>query len=87
MSQAAPAVDPLDSLTADVVKILESAGKHVTPDGRTNSDGAALVLDRSAGTLRNWRARGIGPPWYGGAKVLYRVRDLVEYNEAGRRVD
>ncbi|WP_156527317.1 helix-turn-helix transcriptional regulator [Gordonia sp. 852002-51296_SCH5728562-b] len=41
-------------------------------------------LDRSTGTLKNWRMRGIGPPYIktsDGGSVLYRIEDVTAWLE------
>lgn len=58
--------------------------QHVTPAGRVAEGVAAELVDRSAKTLRNWRAQGVGPPYYRAGdqgRVEYRLLDLAEYLE------
>ncbi len=38
-------------------------GRHVAPDESVDEATAAEIVDRSPGTLTNWRAQGIGPPY------------------------
>ncbi len=52
-------------------------------------DAAAAILDRSAGTLRNWRSSGAGSalPFYRSGRtgrVRYRLTDLAELLEVQR---
>ena len=48
---------------------------------------AAEVLGLAVKTLRNWRGKGIGPPWVavGPKLVRYRPQDLRAYQEANLR--
>jgi hypothetical protein len=64
-------------------------GHHVTADGSVYEDVAAALLDRSPGTLRNWRSAGAGsmlPFTRHGrtGRVRYRLADLAELLEASR---
>ena len=47
---------------------------------------AAAFLGSPAATLKNWRARDKGPPYYRGLRreVLYRRADLIEFRESLR---
>lgn len=63
-------------------------GHHVTADGSVYEGVAAEILDRSPGTLRNWRARGGGQlPYFRNGRtgrVRYRLSDLADVLDAGR---
>lgn len=56
------------------------------PEDVVNEHKAALVLGASVHTLRGWRMRRCGPPYYkiGGQLVRYRKSDLIEYREKSR---
>lgn len=56
------------------------------PEDILNEHEAALLLGASVHTLRNWRMRRCGPPYYkiGGHSVRYRKPDLIEYREKSR---
>lgn len=46
----------------------------------------ATQLGVSKHTLRNWRQKGTGPPWYKmGHAVRYKGRDIDKYLESQRR--
>jgi hypothetical protein len=63
-----------------------AAGHHITADGGVYEEIAALILDRSPGTLQNWRSNGgAGVPWYRSGRVRYRLRDLADYLERQRQ--
>lgn len=66
-----------------------SSGRHVTADAAVYEEVAALLLDRSSGTLANWRALGgAGVAWYRAGRtgrVRYRLRDLAAYLERQRQ--
>ena len=47
---------------------------------------AARLLRVSAGSLRDWRYRGVGPAWFRvGQRPRYDRRDLESYKTAQRR--
>tara|TARA_R110000850_G_scaffold81267_1_gene174723 strand:+ start:231 stop:431 length:201 start_codon:yes stop_codon:yes gene_type:complete len=57
------------------------------PDHHIPTVEAALFLGVTPKTLRNWRARKIGPAWArpGLRTVVYRVGDLIAFMEARRQ--
>ena len=63
-------------------------GHLVTPDDCVRESVAALILDRSPGTVANWRANGgAAVPWFRSGRtgrVRYRLADLADYLEAQR---
>ena len=66
-------------------------GHHVGADDSVYEHVAALILDRSPGTLKNWRSSGAGSalPFYRHGRtgrVRYRLTDLAELL-AVQRVD
>jgi hypothetical protein len=84
--QPMPERDPVGELR----RWCQANGHHVTADGAVYEDAAAAILDRSAGTLRNWRSSGAGSalPFYRSGRtgrVRYRLTDLAELLEVQRR--
>lgn len=57
-----------------------AAGRRVTLGGSVDSETAAEVLGVAAGTLRNWRAAGIGPAYTPiRGRCWYSVTDLAAW--------
>ncbi len=83
--QPLPATQPL---TLDLVRQwCERHGKYVTADEAVFEDVAAEIMNRSAGTLSNWRASGNGPrPYRHGAtgRVRYRLRDIAQWLDSNK---
>lgn len=80
-----PEADPVGELRA----WCRENGHHVTADGSVYEATAAAILDRSPGTLRNWRSSGAGSalPFYRHGRTgrtRYRLADLAELLEASR---
>ena len=61
-----------------------SNGHWISADGSVTAEVAALILDRSPATLRNWRTAKEGPPYYQGARIKYRISDLAAHLERNR---
>ena len=59
-------------------------GCNVSADGAVDEETAAALLERSPGTLTNWRAQNVGPPWYRRGRVRYRLVDLAAFLDDGR---
>jgi len=63
-------------------------GHAVLPDGSVYEEVAAAILDRSPGTLRNWRGRGGDQlPFYRHGRtgrIRYRLADLADALEGQR---
>lgn len=80
----APATDPV----AELRRWCAENGHAVAADGAVYEHVAAAILDRSPGTLRNWRARGGAQlPFYRHGRtgrVRYRLADLADALEAAR---
>jgi len=45
---------------------------------------AAKLLGRPAGTLCDWRSRGLGPPFYKLGKVRYLRSDVIAFRASAR---
>jgi DNA-binding transcriptional MerR regulator len=59
----------------------------VTQPEFVNEQGASTLIGISAATLRTYRCRGGGPPFYKPARqVLYSVAELRAWVEADRRL-
>jgi hypothetical protein len=53
---------------------------RVTPDGRVDTDNAAVFLGVTKKTMANWRSRGVGPRWRKvGSFVFYELRALQAF--------
>ena len=84
--QAWPAeVDDVDQLVAQLQDWCERHNYWISADGRVREQTAAELLDRSCGTLRNWR-NGCGELRFyrHRGRVTYALKDLATYLEAGR---
>jgi hypothetical protein len=80
---------PERRITADDLRRWCLDNSHcVTPDDAVHEATAALILDRSPGTVANWRANGgASLPWFRSGRtgrVRYRLSDLADYLEAQR---
>lgn len=68
MSDTCPTCGHVLTEQRDTATILrewcEANGKHVCADDAVHEDVAAVLLDRSPGTLSNWRAQRKGPRSY-----------------------
>lgn len=92
MSELCPCCGrPLPGLAVATVDELRAwcaeNGHYVTADGSVYEEAAAAILDRSPGTLRNWRSAGGPVPFtrHGRTgRVRYRLSDLVAALEAAR---
>lgn len=64
-----------------------TAGMTVSADGRVSEADAAALLGVAAGTLKNWRTQGEGPPSYAtalaGCRRSYRLSHLASWIECG----
>ncbi|WUI00242.1 helix-turn-helix domain-containing protein [Spirillospora sp. NBC_00431] len=59
---------------------------HVAEDRLLRSKDAAEYLNRSPGTLANWRCQGTGPRFTGsGAGIRYRLSELDAWIKANTR--
>lgn len=60
----------------------------VTGDNRVGEAEAAALLGLAAGSLKNMRTEGSGPPAYrrsiNGGRISYRLSDLASWIEEGR---
>lgn len=66
----------VDQIRADCLV----AGMTVIPGDRVREDGAAMILDRAPGTLRNWRSAGCGPPFKTvRGRAVYEIADLIAF--------
>jgi len=68
---------------------LRAAGYHVGPAPRFEiaTVAAAYFLQRTSGTLRNWRCFASGPPWRADRnRVVYALTDLIVWRSASRSV-
>ena len=81
-----PDTDPVAALVAQFEALCRERGYWISIDGRVSEDVAAELLDRAAGTLRNWRANaGTSVPFFRHrGRVTYRLHDLAKHLEAGR---
>lgn len=83
IERATPA-DPV----ADLRAWCRAQGHTVLPDGSVYEDAAAVILDRSPGTLKNWRGRGGDQlPFYRHGRtgrIRYKLRDLADALEGQR---
>lgn len=81
---------PARRISADDLRAWCVANSHfVTVDDAVYESTAALILDRSPGTLKNWRSAGCGPVWFGRrtARVRYRLQDLCDFLNSQRHDD
>lgn len=60
-------------------------GHNVTPTGCVTEEVAAEVLFMSPRTLANKRSNRTGPPSLKNARVMYQLRDLLDYLNRKRR--
>ncbi|MFZ2289908.1 MAG: helix-turn-helix domain-containing protein [Halopseudomonas yangmingensis] len=74
----------MSNSTEQITAWCQANGHWISADGRVTAEVAALILDRSPATLRNWRTAGEGPPYFQGARIKYRISDLAEYLEQFR---
>lgn len=59
-----------------------TTGAHRSLD----SYGVADLLGVKVGTVRSWRKRGLGPPWYKFEGIVrYRLEDVVVYRDGARQ--
>jgi hypothetical protein len=83
LEQPAPA-DPVEQLR----RWCRENGHVVLPDASVYEDTAARILDRSPGTLKNWRGRGGDQlPFYRhgrSGRIRYRLTDLADAIEEQR---
>lgn len=66
-----------------LVELLRGARLTCQHGVYTDPEGAAFLLNCSTRTLRRWRIDGIGPPWAKTARVMYDLKDLAAWLEAG----
>lgn len=61
--------------------------EQVPLESALTEEQAARVIGVAVKTMRNWRVKGIGPPWVavGPKLVRYRPQDLRAYQEANLR--
>ena len=82
-AESLPDRDPVDDRAALLVALARDAGLAVTLDGHVDEATAALLLGRSANTLRNWRGlhRPLAFRQLGGrrGRVTYAVRELARF--------
>lgn len=72
--------DATEQLRADLAR----RGIRTTLAGLLRSADAAVFLDRSERTLRNWRSAGRGPTWTAVAgRVYYRLDALADFVQSG----
>jgi len=80
--------DRITETAARLERWCRQHGHHITPDHSVYEDVAAQILERSPGTLRNWRMDGGAVvPYYRpgrGARVRYRLTDLAAFIELQR---
>lgn len=84
--------DDLQSRIEATARVLREAaslvGMTITGDGRVGEADAAQLLGMAAGSLKNQRTEGRGPPAYmrgvAGMRVSYRLDDLARWIEGGR---
>lgn len=64
-------------------------GVKVSPDGYTDTKGAARYLSRRPQTLKNWRVNGGGPIYTkdGKGRIRYSLDDLRAFNEGGADIN
>jgi len=74
--------DPAADLAASLRAECERRGHWISLDGRVNRATAALLLDRSEGTLANWRAGSNPLPFHRLGKrgaVTYSLLDIAQF--------
>jgi hypothetical protein len=73
--------------TEDTVQALKQYCRenniHILPGDRVKEDAAAILLDRSPATLRNWRSQAAPLPIFrtgaGRGRITYRLSDIAEH--------
>jgi hypothetical protein len=80
--------DRVDATAAALLNSAQSAEMFITGDGRIGEGDLALLLGWNAGSLRNARIEGRGPPAFNlggsGHRVTYRLTDVAAWIEAQR---
>lgn len=70
-------------------KLERATGVKVSPDGYTDTKGAARYFSRQPQTLKNWRVNGGGPVYSkdGKGRIRYSLDDLRAFNEEGADIN
>lgn len=84
----------LEERVATTAEALERSARQqglaLTGDGRLSEHDAAQLLGWAAGSLKNKRLEGSGPPAYqigfGGGRISYRITDLAAWIEGSREI-
>lgn len=72
---AQPLVGILAYWRADIV----ARGEWISLDGRVSPETVARLLDRSLGTLANWRSRGTGPEYRRDKRITYHLESVADW--------
>lgn len=73
-------------MTDETPRVHALTDLHTLGGAYLSEDDVAIVCRTSAGTVRNWRSQGKGPPaTYVARKPLYRASDVADWLDAGVR--